>query len=100
MPSELDEVSRRVMQLEIEEAALKKEKDPASLSRLENLRRELAGHKDRIHTLKAQWENEKSAIKTIQGLREEIEKMRQEIELAERNYDLNRAAELKHGKLP
>ncbi|WP_432823321.1 ATP-dependent chaperone ClpB [Trichloromonas sp.] len=100
LPSDLDEVTRRVMQMEIEEAALKKEKDSASLARLENLRRELIGQKKRAADLKEQWESEKSAIKTIQGLREEIEKMRQEIELAERNYDLDRAAELKHGKLP
>ena len=100
LPSDLDEVTRRVMQLEIEEAALTKEKDAASLARLETLRRELAGLKERAATLKAQWEGEKGAIKTVQGLREEIEKTRQEIERAERNYDLNRAAELKHGRLP
>jgi ATP-dependent Clp protease ATP-binding subunit ClpB len=100
MPQELDEVTRRVMQLEIEEAALKKEKDPASMVRLEALRRELAEHKHQADTLKAQWDAEKESIRKVQGLREEIEKMRQEIELAERNYDLNRAAELKHGRLP
>jgi ATP-dependent Clp protease ATP-binding subunit ClpB len=100
LPSELDEVTRRVMQIEIEEAALKKEKDSASLSRLENLRRELVEQKKRAADLKKQWEAEKDSIKTIQGCREEIEKMRQDIELAERNYDLNRAAELKHGQLP
>ena len=100
LPSDLDEVTRRVMQLEIEEAALTKEKDAASLARLETLRRELAGLKERAETLKSQWEGEKGAIKTVQGLREEIEKTRQEIERAERNYDLNRAAELKHGRLP
>jgi len=100
LPSDLDEVTRRVMQLEIEEAALTKEKDAASLARLESLRRELAGLKERAATLKSQWEGEKGAIKTVQGLREEIERTRQEIERAERDYDLNRAAELKHGRLP
>jgi ATP-dependent Clp protease ATP-binding subunit ClpB len=100
MPQELDEVTRRVMQLEIEEAALKKEKDPASKARLEALRRELAEQKHQANTLKAQWDAEKEAIKKVQGVREEIEKVRQEIEIAERNYDLNKAAELKHGRLP
>ncbi|MEJ2201480.1 MAG: ATP-dependent chaperone ClpB [Desulfuromonadaceae bacterium] len=100
LPSELDEVTRRVMQMEIEEAALKREKDSASRGRLENLRRELVEQKKRAADLKEQWEGEKNFIKTIQGLREEIEKTRQDIEQAERNYDLNRAAELKHGKLP
>ncbi|WP_027716087.1 ATP-dependent chaperone ClpB [Desulfuromonas sp. TF] len=100
MPQELDEVTRRVMQLEIEEAALKKEKDPASKARLEALRRELAEQKHQADTLKAQWDAEKESIKKVQGLRGEIEKVRQEIEVAERNYDLNRAAELKHGRLP
>jgi ATP-dependent Clp protease ATP-binding subunit ClpB len=100
MPQELDEVTRRVMQLEIEEAALKKEKDPASKSRLETLRKELADLRDQAKTLKAQWESEKEAIKKVQSLREEIEKVRQQIEVAERNYDLNKAAELKHGTLP
>jgi ATP-dependent Clp protease ATP-binding subunit ClpB len=100
MPQELDEVTRRVMQLEIEEAALKKEKDPASKARLEALSRELAEQKHQADTLKAQWDAEKEAIKKVQGVREEIEKVRQEIEIAERNYDLNKAAELKHGRLP
>ena len=100
MPQELDEVTRRVMQLEIEEAALKKEKDAASKARLESLRRELAELGDQAKVLKAQWEVEKGAIKKVQSLREEIEKVRQNIEVAERNYDLNKAAELKHGTLP
>jgi ATP-dependent Clp protease ATP-binding subunit ClpB len=100
MPQELDEVTRRVMQLEIEEAALKKEKDAASKARLETLRQELAEQKHRADTLKAQWDAEKEAIKKLQGLREEIEKVRQQIEVAERQYDLNKAAELKHGRLP
>jgi ATP-dependent Clp protease ATP-binding subunit ClpB len=100
MPQELDEVTRRVMQLEIEEAALKKEKDAASKARLETLRRELAELKHRADTFKAQWDAEKEAIKKLQGLREEIEKVRQQIEVAERQYDLNKAAELKHGRMP
>jgi ATP-dependent Clp protease ATP-binding subunit ClpB len=100
MPAALDEVTRRVMQLEIEEAALKKEKDKASKARLEVLRKELADHRDRAKTLKVQWDNEKEGIKSLQVLREAIEKVRQQIEVAEREYDLNRAAELKHGQLP
>ncbi len=100
LPGELDEVTRRVMQLEIEEAALKKEKDRASQERLENLRKELADLKHQADILKAQWESEKESIKKVQGLREEIEQVRQEITVAERNYDLNRAAELRHGRLP
>ncbi len=100
MPAELDEVTRRIMQLEIEEAALKKEKDKASQERLKNIRKELEELRAKAESMKAQWEAEKQAIKRVQALREEIEKIRREIEEAERNYDLNRAAELKHGKLP
>ena len=100
LPAELDEVSRRVMQLEIEEAALKKEKDKPSQLRLEQLRKELADLRHQSDTYKAQWETEKEDIKKIQSLREEIEKVRQQIAIAEREYDLNRAAELKHGQLP
>ena len=100
MPAELDEVTRRVMQLEIEEAALKKEKDKASKERLKNLRKELADQKAQADTMRAQWEAEKEAIDQVRGLREEIEKVRLEIEKAERDYDLNRAAELQHGRLP
>jgi len=100
LPAELDEVTRRVMQLEIEEAALKKEKDKASQARLEHLRRELADLRHQAAALKAQWDSEKDGIKKLQGLRETIEQVRQQIEVAERQYDLNRAAELKHGKLP
>lgn len=100
MPSELDEVTRRVMQLEIEEAALKKEKDKASRERLETLRKELAEQRSRADALRAQWEVEKGAIQQVQSLREEIERVRYEISMAERNYDLNKAAELKHGRLP
>jgi len=100
LPQELDEATRRVMQLEIEEAALKKEKDAASRARLETLRRELAEVREQTTTLRAQWDAEKESIKKLQGVREEIEKVRQEIAVAERQYDLNKAAELKHGRLP
>jgi ATP-dependent Clp protease ATP-binding subunit ClpB len=100
MPQELDEVTRRVMQLEIEEAALKKEKDKASQERLEDLRRELADLKSRADAMRAQWEAEKSSIEDVRGLRGQIEKLRQEIEVAERQYDLNKSAELRYGKLP
>src|SRR6202166_1895965 len=100
MPQELDAVTRRVMQLEIEEAALKKEKDKASKERLEDLRRELADLREKASAMRAQWETEKKAIQQVRALREQIEKLRQEIEEAERQYDLNRAAELRHGRLP
>ncbi|MCL6584027.1 MAG: ATP-dependent chaperone ClpB [bacterium] len=100
MPAELDEVTRRIMQLEIEEAALKKEKDTASQERLQTLRKELAELKAKGDSMRAQWEAEKQAIRKVQALREEIEHLRQEISRAERAYDLNLAAELKHGKLP
>jgi ATP-dependent Clp protease ATP-binding subunit ClpB len=100
MPQELDEITRRVMQLEIEEAALKKEKDKASLDRLEDLRRELADLKSQADAMRAQWEAEKASIEEIRSLREQIEKVRQEIEAAERQYDLNKSAELRYGKLP
>ena len=100
LPQELDEVIRRVMQLEIEEAALNKEKDRASQERLEALRKELAELRHQSDRLKAQWDAEKGAIKQLQGLREEIEKVRGQIVQAERDYDLNKAAELKHGRLP
>src|SRR5210317_1827391 len=100
LPAELDEVTRRVMQLEIEEAALKMEKDKASQTRLEDLRKQHADLRDRSKTLRTQWDTEKEEIKSVEVLREKIEKVRQEIEVAEREYDLNRAAELKHGRLP
>jgi ATP-dependent Clp protease ATP-binding subunit ClpB len=99
MPAELDEVTRRAMQLEIEEAALKKEKDKASRERLEALRKELADLRARADSMRAQWQSEKEAVRKVQTLREEIEKVRHDIEVAERAYDLNRAAELKYGKL-
>jgi ATP-dependent Clp protease ATP-binding subunit ClpB len=100
MPQELDAITRRVMQLEIEEAALKKEKDRASKERLEALRRELADLRSEADAMRAQWEAERQAIHKLQGLREELERVRREVEDAERRYDLNRAAELRHGQLP
>jgi ATP-dependent Clp protease ATP-binding subunit ClpB len=100
MPQELDEITRRVMQLEIEEAALKKESDPASQARLDALRKELAELRAQADAMTAQWESERQAIHRLQALREELEGLRREIEEAERNYDLNRAAELRHGRLP
>ncbi len=100
MPAELDAITRRLMQLEIEEAALKKEKDPASKERLAVLQKELAELKGNEQTLAAQWQLEKGGIRSVQQLREEIEKVRLAIGEAERSYDLNRAAELKHGRLP
>lgn len=100
MPAELDAASRRIMQLEIEEAALKNEKDAASKARLETLQKELANLKEKANTLRAQYEGEKQNIARVRGLREEIEKTRREVELAERQYDLNKAAQLRHGILP
>jgi ATP-dependent Clp protease ATP-binding subunit ClpB len=100
MPAELDEITRRVMQLEIEELALKKEKDKASQDRLEVLQKDLADLKSRSDAMRAQWEAEKNALKKVQSLREEIEQVRREIEQAERVYDLNKVAELRHGRLP
>ncbi|MFA7365961.1 MAG: AAA family ATPase, partial [Synergistaceae bacterium] len=100
MPAELDDVSRRVMQLEIEEAALKNEKDKASKDRLETLQKDLADLKEKANTLRAQYETEKENISKVRSMREEIEKVRHEIEKAEREYDLNKAAQLRHGTLP
>jgi len=100
MPQELDEVTRRVMQLEIEEAALKKEKDKASKDRLEDLRRELADLKSQADAMRAQWEGEKKSIEEVRNLREQLEGVRQQIETSERGYDLNKSAELRYGKLP
>lgn len=100
MPAELDEVTRRVMQLEIEEAALEKEQDPASKERLESLRKELAEMRDRANEMKAKWQLEKDAITKVREKREQLEMLRRELEKAEDEYDLNRAAELKHGKIP
>ncbi len=100
MPSELDEVTRRVMQLEIEEAALKKEKDPASRQRLDSLRKELSDLRERADSMRAQWESEKEAIHHVHGLRQQIERMRHDAEIAQQNYDLDTAAQLRHGELP
>ena len=100
MPTELDDISRHIMQLEIEEAALTKENDKLSEAHLADIRKELAEKREQFATLKARWETEKDAIKKVQSLREEMEKCNAEMEQAERSYDLNRAAELKYGKLP
>lgn len=99
MPAELDEVSRRATRLEIEEAALAKESDPASLKRLEELRRELADVRNEADAKHAQWEAERQAIRRVQELRQELERVRREADEAERTYDLNRAAELRYGEL-
>src|SRR5436189_2762 len=98
-PEELDEVDRKIMQLEIEREALKKEVDPGSRERLGRLEKELADLREQANALRAQWEREKSAIGGLRKLREEIEQTKQEIEKAERQYDLNKVAELKYGKL-
>ncbi len=100
LPAELDELQRRIMQMEIEEAALKKETDKPSKERLEVLQRELAELHEEFSGQKAQWDNEKKAVENLSGLREQIENMHKEIELAKRQYDLNRAAELQYGELP
>jgi ATP-dependent Clp protease ATP-binding subunit ClpB len=99
MPQELDQITRRVMRLEIEEAALQKESDESSRQRLETLRKELADLRAQAAAMTAQWESERNAIRKLQALREEIEQVRRDIEEAERNYDLNRAAELRYGRL-
>ena len=100
MPSELDEVTRKVMQLEIEEAALEKEKDDASKERLESLRKELAEFRDEANSMRAKWQIEKDSIHKVQEKREQLEKLRRELEYAENEYDLNKAAELRHGRIP
>ena len=100
MPTELDGVSRKIIQMEIEEAALKKEEDPQSKARLSELQKELAEERDTFNAMKAQWENEKNALEKVQQLRETIEDLGRQIEAAERNYDLEKAAELKYGRLP
>ena len=100
MPTELDELSRKVMQLEIEEAALKKETDHLSKDRLADLQRELGERHGALAAKKAQWENEKASVDRLSGLREEIESVNREIQAAQQNYDLNRAAELQYGRLP
>jgi ATP-dependent Clp protease ATP-binding subunit ClpB len=100
LPADLDEATRRVMRLEIEEAALKKEKDKTSRDRLKALREELANLKETTDSMRAQWQAEKQAIDQVRQLREEIEGIRHQVEDAERHYDLDRAAELRHGRLP
>ena len=100
MPTELDKVSRSIIQMEIEEAALKKEEDPLSRTRLGELQKELAEERDRFNSMKAQWENEKNSIENLQHLREQIEELNRQIEAAEQSYDLEKAAELKYGRLP
>lgn len=100
MPAELDDLRRKIMQHEIEEAALKKETDTLSAQRLESLQKELAQMREQFTTMKAQWDNEKSSIGKVQNIREQIEQTNAAIEKAEREYDLNKAAELKYGQLP
>lgn len=100
MPTELDEVTRRVMQLEIEEAALQKEEDEQSKNRLQSLQKELADMRDKANSMKAKWQAEKEGIHKVQEKRELLEKLRRELEDAENNYDLNKAAELRHGRIP
>ncbi|MBP3673410.1 MAG: ATP-dependent chaperone ClpB [Oscillospiraceae bacterium] len=100
MPTELDGVSRKIIQMEIEEAALKKEEDELSKGRLAELQKELAEERDKFNAMKAQWENEKNAIGKVQQLREKIEDLNRQIEAAEQKYDLEKAAELKYGRLP
>jgi ATP-dependent Clp protease ATP-binding subunit ClpB len=100
MPAELDETTRRIMQLEIEEAALKKETDRASQERLKALTDELSEARMQGDAMRSQWQKEKEAIHKVQAIRGQLEQLRHEIEKAERQYDLNKAAELKHGKLP
>ncbi len=99
MPAELDELTRRVTRLEIEDAALSKETDPASVARLDQLRRELADLRAEADAKRAQWESERQGIRRVQELRAELEQVRREAEDAERSYDLNRAAELRYGRL-
>ena len=100
MPTELDEISRKIMQLEIEETALSKETDEISKQRLSDIQKEKAELKTKFDAMKAKWENEKQSIGKVQKLREELESINKQIEQAERNYELNKAAELKYGKLP
>ena len=100
MPVEVDEITRKIMQLEIEETALKKEEDNLSRQRLADLQAELAELKDQANSLKAKWENEKAAVEKIRTLKEEMEQVKADIQAAQRNYDLNKAAELQYGKLP
>lgn len=100
LPAELDEVQRKIMQMEIEEAALKKEDDRLGKERLEELQKELAEMREDFKARKARWENEKASVEKVSKLREEIESVNSEIQIAQRNYDLNKAAELQYGRLP
>ncbi len=100
MPTEMDELRRRIMQLEIEEAALKKEEDRLSQDRLEHLQGELASLKETFANQKAQWDNEKTSVERVQKIREEIEQVNKDIQMAQRSYDLEKAAELQYGRLP
>ena len=100
MPTELDEISRKIMQLEIEEAALKKEDDKLSQERLQNITHEIAELREDFKVQKAKWDDEKQDVEKLQSLRQQIEDLNKQIELAQRNYDLNKAAELQYGKLP
>lgn len=100
LPNELDEMQRKIMQLEIEEAALKKEDDRLSQERLIHLQQDLAEMKEEFAVQKAQWDNEKNTVEKVQKIREEIEQVNNEIQMAQRNYDLNKAAELQYGRLP
>lgn len=100
MPEEMDEVNRKIIQLEIEEAALKKEDDKLSQERLERLQKELADHRERFGEMKVQWDTEKNAVEDLKGIKTQIDEVRNAIDKAEREYDLNKAAELKYGRLP
>ena len=100
MPTELDEISRKIMQLEIEEAALKKEDDNLSQERLAVIQNEIAQYRDDFQVQKAKWDEDKKAVEGVQNLRQQIEDLNKQIEVAQRNYDLNKAAELQYGKLP
>ena len=100
MPTEVDELRRKVMQLEIEEAALKKETDNLSKERLEELQKELAELRDDFNNKKAKWENEKNSVNRLQELREKVESVKKEIEMAQNEYNLDKAAQLQYGTLP
>lgn len=100
MPTELDDIRRRIMQMEIEEAALKKETDNLSKERLENLQKELAELREEFQTAKAKWDSEKASVEKVQKLKEELEDLHNQVQIAQRNYDLNKAAELQYGRIP
>ena len=100
MPEELDQISRKIMQLEIEKQALSKETDKGAKAKLEALEKELVQLKDESNAMRAQWEGEKKAIAEVKGIKQELDDVRHEIEEAERQYDLEKLAELKYGKLP